>query len=140
MLVLQIFKHHARTKEAKLQTALAEIPYYHARMGFYGTDDMLVQLKQREVYLKHCLEELKGHRAVLRQSRRKFEIPVTGAIARQERRAFQPWGRKRLAAFILYHFLLRCSHFLRFSRTTGRSRGRVHECRQNVAHQEAHRR
>lgn len=76
MLVLQIFKHHARTKEAKLQVSLAEIPYYRSQMGFHGNDDMLVQLGQREVALNRALDELKGHRALLRQQRRKKELPV----------------------------------------------------------------
>ncbi|XP_003740856.1 putative GTP-binding protein 6 [Galendromus occidentalis] len=80
MLVLQIFKHHARSKEAKLQTSLAEIPYFRAAMGFHGSDQMLVQLGQREVALRQELENLKEHRALLRQERRRMEVPVAAVV------------------------------------------------------------
>ena len=76
MLVLQIFKHHARTREAKLQVSLAEIPYFRANINFHGEDGMLVQLAQREVALKQALADLKSHRALLRQQRQKNELPV----------------------------------------------------------------
>lgn len=35
-IVLQIFKEHARTKEAKLQVALAEIPYIRCVLSLLG--------------------------------------------------------------------------------------------------------
>lgn len=92
--VLNIFRHHARTKEAKLQIALAEIPYYRARIShlhkgtgrdksgtgqtFYERQQQ--QLQSREVTLRRQLGELKGERTLLRKKRRQLEFPTVAVV------------------------------------------------------------
>ncbi|XP_022706170.1 putative GTP-binding protein 6 [Varroa jacobsoni] len=80
MLVLLIFKQHARTKEAKLQTSLAELSYYRQRMKLHGSTDMLVQLEQREGHVKRELEYIQGHRSLLRKKRQKLQLPVVAVV------------------------------------------------------------
>lgn len=91
--VLNIFRYHAHTKEAKLQIALAEIPYYRARIwqlckgagrvdgrgqNFYERQKQL--LHERELAIKRKLEEVKGHRQLLRQKRIKLEYPIVAVV------------------------------------------------------------
>lgn len=76
MLVLLIFKQHARTKEAKLQTSLAELMYFRQRMRFYGSENALVPLGQREGYIKRELDNIQMHRRQLRRKREGLQLPV----------------------------------------------------------------
>lgn len=77
MLVLLIFKQHARTKEAKLQTSLAELLYYRQRLRFYGSDEALVPLSQRENFIKRELDSIQMHRRQLRGKRQALQLPVS---------------------------------------------------------------
>lgn len=79
MLVLLIFKQHARTREAKLQTSLAELMYIRQRMKFYGSEDALVNLDQREAFLKRELEDIITHRRQLRRKRSVLQLPVSNS-------------------------------------------------------------
>lgn len=92
--VLNIFRHHASTKEAKLQIALAEVPYYRARIwhlhkgtgrDMSGTGQTYYerqkqQLQSREVTLRRQLGELKGERTLLRKKRRQLEFPTVAVV------------------------------------------------------------
>lgn len=89
-IVIQIFRHHAVTKESKLQIALAEVPYLRQCIkGFPkglsdrlasgrfvgGTESMLPEtrkemLSQREQKLKKALSFLKQHRQRVRNDPR----------------------------------------------------------------------
>ncbi|XP_045584223.2 putative GTP-binding protein 6 [Procambarus clarkii] len=75
--VLGIFRHHARTKEAKLQVALAELPYI--RKSITGeTDRMMVM--EREKKLKNALAKLAGIRAMVRKSRKKSSLASVAVV------------------------------------------------------------
>ncbi|XP_077501798.1 putative GTP-binding protein 6 [Amblyomma americanum] len=92
--VLNIFRHHARTREAKLQIALAEIPYYRARIwhihkgkgrDMSGTGQTYYerqqqQLASREAALRRQLGELEGERSLLRKKRRQLEYPTVAVV------------------------------------------------------------
>ncbi|XP_066293834.1 putative GTP-binding protein 6 [Branchiostoma lanceolatum] len=98
--VLQIFKDHARTKEARLQIALAEIPYLKTRIseevanldqqrggmrtrGGGGETFRELRkrvLKQKETAIKKALVRLKKKRDLLRMGRTKKEIPVVSVV------------------------------------------------------------
>ncbi|XP_078604480.1 putative GTP-binding protein 6 [Branchiostoma floridae x Branchiostoma japonicum] len=98
--VLQIFKDHARTKEARLQIALAEIPYLKMRIseevanldqqrggvrtrGGGGETFRELRkrvLKQKETAIKKALVRLKKKRDLLRSGRTKKEIPVVSVV------------------------------------------------------------
>ncbi|XP_019640776.1 PREDICTED: putative GTP-binding protein 6 [Branchiostoma belcheri] len=98
--VLQIFKDHARTKEAKLQIALAEIPYLKTRIseevanldqqrggvrtrGGGGETFRELRrrvLRQKETAIKKALVRLKKKRDLLRLGRTRKEIPVVSVV------------------------------------------------------------
>lgn len=98
--VLQIFNDHATTKEAKLQVALAEIPYIRSRlrqitdakrdratgtMGQCGSGETYYQLRQRlleerELKLKRALEKLDRNREKLRSKRRIMKFPTVSVV------------------------------------------------------------
>ncbi|KAL3243455.1 hypothetical protein MRX96_020522 [Rhipicephalus microplus] len=77
--VLNIFRNHARTKEAKLQIALAEIPYYRARIwhlhkgtgrNTFGTGQTYYerqqqQLQTREAALRRQLAQIKDEHVIV---------------------------------------------------------------------------
>jgi len=102
--VLNIFRQHARTKEAKIQLALAEIPYIkshlrevHESSEFSSTAESLKMivggagetyyhrrvdiLKRRENRLRYLLEEVRQQREKTRRSRRKnAEMPIVSVV------------------------------------------------------------
>lgn len=75
--VLGIFRHHALTKEAKLQVALAELPYIRKRIS--GDAERLMVM-EREKRLKAALSKLAGIRAVIRRSRKKSSLPTVAVV------------------------------------------------------------
>nr|XP_028583629.1 putative GTP-binding protein 6 isoform X1 [Podarcis muralis] len=98
--VLHIFRCNARTKEAKLQIALAEIPLLRTNvrndvnrldqqrggsryiMGS-GETFMEVQLrllKEKELKIRKALERLRRKRRLLRSQRRKSEFPTISVM------------------------------------------------------------
>ncbi|GFR90766.1 GTPase HflX [Elysia marginata] len=97
-LVLQIFKEHAQSEEAKLQVALAEIPYVRSRLilihgGFDAGGANLVGgntpmelekrkflLQRREVKLKKELEKLHQSRQSRRLMRVKQSVPTVAVV------------------------------------------------------------
>lgn len=93
-IVIQILRLHATTTEAKLQVALAEIPYIWSQMRdvemlagagmkkqrFYMTDQQKMMLKQREKKIQQELNDLRAHRELLRNNRRQKQFPVVAVI------------------------------------------------------------
>ncbi|BFZ03951.1 hypothetical protein BsWGS_06990 [Bradybaena similaris] len=98
MLVLQIFKDHAESPEAKLQVALAEIHYVRSRMqlilGGYDAemvhlvgggsqmhqDQRHLLLQRRESRLKRELEKLHSRRQTVRQTRVHNSVPTVAVV------------------------------------------------------------
>lgn len=92
--VIQILRLHATSREAKLQVALAEIPYIWSQMRdiemlggaglkkqkFYLTDQQKMMLKQRERKIIHELEDVRAHRELLRNKRRQKNFPVIAVV------------------------------------------------------------
>lgn len=101
--VLNIFRQHARTKEARLQIALAELPYIksHLREIHESTEyssssesmKLLVGgvgesyyhrrlniLKRREARLRMLLDEIRRQRDLTKRSRKKTDIPTVAIV------------------------------------------------------------
>lgn len=93
-MVIQILRLHATTTEAKLQVALAEIPYIWGQMRdiemlgsvglkknkFFLTDQQKVMLKSRERKIQHELNDLRARRELLRNNRRAKQFPVIAVV------------------------------------------------------------
>ncbi|XP_054161444.1 putative GTP-binding protein 6 [Oppia nitens] len=100
-IVLNIFKSQANTKEAKLQIALAEIPYIRKNLralentrntrdkswlkvtGGMGQTLFEVRKKiliEREIKLKKLLDKIESNRKILRQNRERKQYPVIAII------------------------------------------------------------
>jgi len=101
LMVVQIFRRHAITREAKLQVALAELPYIWSRIrgvqdgyaerlgteagqialsGKLGYDDKKDLLKSYEKKLKKLVEKLRSHRQHLRHNRTNKDLPVVAVV------------------------------------------------------------
>lgn len=74
-LVIHIFRSHAISPEARLQVALAELPYIYKKMSeLCGRINLLekrrMYLQAREIQLKAALKKLKAHRETIRSKRK----------------------------------------------------------------------
>lgn len=90
--VVQILRMHATTNEARLQVALAEIPYIWSQMrgletqennvgqNLYLTEAQKMMLKKREKSIQQQLEQLRTHRELLRNKRRQKQFPVVAVV------------------------------------------------------------
>ncbi|XP_054576142.1 putative GTP-binding protein 6 isoform X2 [Eptesicus fuscus] len=98
--VLHIFRCHARTKEARLQVALAELPLLRSNMRhdlarldghggnsryIMGSGESFLQVQQRlmkekETKIRRALERLRQKRQLLGQQRRRREFPVVSVV------------------------------------------------------------
>ncbi|KAG7467200.1 hypothetical protein MATL_G00150770 [Megalops atlanticus] len=98
--VLHIFRCNARTKEAKLQISLAEIPLLRSRLRnelanldqqgggsryIMGSGETLMEvqqrlLKERELKIRAALEKLRRKRHLLRSQRQQREFPVISVM------------------------------------------------------------
>ncbi|XP_022074689.1 putative GTP-binding protein 6 [Acanthochromis polyacanthus] len=98
--VLHIFRCNARTKEAKLQISLAEIPLLRSRLKnemanldqqgggsryIGGSGETLYEvqqrlLKEREMKIRSALEKLRKKRHLLRSQRKRKEFPVVSVL------------------------------------------------------------
>ncbi|XP_039581617.1 putative GTP-binding protein 6 [Passer montanus] len=98
--VLHIFRCNARTKEAKLQVALAEIPLLRSNLKnevsqrdqqrggsryIMGSGETFLEtqsrvLKERELKIRNALEKLRRKRSLLRSQRRKCEFPMVSVM------------------------------------------------------------
>ncbi|KFM59909.1 putative GTP-binding protein 6, partial [Stegodyphus mimosarum] len=100
-IILQIFHDHAHTREAKLQLALAEIPYLRVKLSGYsftrntsyfsgiehvgGDGETYMEMRrrllhEREIKLKKALEKVKNQRDLLRRSDRRNSLPVVAVV------------------------------------------------------------
>ncbi|KAM8875044.1 putative GTP-binding protein 6 isoform 2-T3 [Spinachia spinachia] len=98
--VLHIFRCNARTKEAKLQISLAEIPLLRSRLKnemadldqqgggsryIGGSGETLTEvqqrlLRERELKIRSALEKLRRKRRLLRSQRRDKELPAVSVL------------------------------------------------------------
>ncbi|XP_055294513.1 putative GTP-binding protein 6 [Moschus berezovskii] len=98
--VLHIFRCNARTKEARLQVALAELPLLRSRVKSdvahlggcrgssrytMGSGESFQQVQQRllrdrEAKIQKALERLRSKRRLLGQQRRRREFPVVSVV------------------------------------------------------------
>ncbi|XP_073397540.1 putative GTP-binding protein 6 [Dendrobates tinctorius] len=98
--VLSIFRYNARTKEAKLQIALAELPLLRTRLKnetahldqqgggsryIMGSGETFIEvqqrlLKEREMRIKKALDKLRSKRKLLRTQRRRREFPIISVM------------------------------------------------------------
>lgn len=90
--VVQILRMHALTNEARLQVALAEIPYIWSQMrdietqqnnqgqNLYITEAQKMMLKKREKNIQQELERLRSHRELLRNKRKQKQFPVVAVV------------------------------------------------------------
>lgn len=88
-IVIHIFRKHAKTAEAKLQVALAEIPYIRKKMletcitrsGTVSvTEDIKLLLDSKEKKLKNELKKLQQHRQLIRNQRKKHGFPTVAVV------------------------------------------------------------
>ncbi|XP_016124168.1 putative GTP-binding protein 6 isoform X1 [Sinocyclocheilus grahami] len=99
-LVLHIFRCNARTKEAKLQISLAEIPLLRSRLRnevanldqqgggsryIMGSGETLYEmqqrlLKERELKIRSALERLRRKRHLLRSQRKHRDFPIVSVM------------------------------------------------------------
>ena len=87
-IVLRIFKERARTKEAKLQVELAEIPYVRAQLAELemasggrrrNSSDILTKRK-REVAIQQELKSIRERRQVMSEQRKRHHLPVVAVV------------------------------------------------------------
>ncbi|XP_036323171.1 putative GTP-binding protein 6 isoform X1 [Rhagoletis pomonella] len=89
--VIQILRLHATSAEARLQVAMAEIPYIWTqakdanpslarKQGYSFTDTQREILRTRERRLKQELERIRGHRKLLRNKRKQKNYPVIAVV------------------------------------------------------------
>lgn len=102
-IVLNIFRQHARTKEAKIQVALAELPYIrshlreiHESSEYSSSSESLKTLiggagekfyrqrldilKKREARLKYLLQQIRDQRDKTKRLRIKKQFPVISVV------------------------------------------------------------
>ncbi|XP_061634237.1 putative GTP-binding protein 6 isoform X1 [Phyllopteryx taeniolatus] len=123
-LVLHIFRCNAKTKEAKLQISLAEIPLLRSRLkkeflgldqqgggaryiGGSGETQLEVQqrlLREREMKIRSALDKLSRKRRLLRSRRKHKEFPLVSVLGYtncgESRPAHGPPGRPLQCAFL----------------------------------------
>ncbi|GIY06725.1 putative GTP-binding protein 6 [Caerostris darwini] len=100
-IILQIFHSHAQTNEAKLQLALAEIPYLRIKLSSYahtfdastfagikhvgGDGETFMEVRRRilnnrELKLKKELQKIKAQREFLRKSDARNSFPIVAVV------------------------------------------------------------
>ncbi|XP_052902925.1 putative GTP-binding protein 6 [Anopheles moucheti] len=89
--VVQILRLHAVSMEAKLQVALAELPYIWSQVKdqdgsskgsgrIFLSDSQRQMLQVRERKLRHELATIRSHRELLRNRRRQKSFPVVAVV------------------------------------------------------------
>lgn len=90
-IVIQILRLHAKSTEAKLQVAMAEIPYIWSqyrdsdkptdkRASVTLNDSQKQILRNREKKLKYELENIRAHRELLRNRRKQKNYPIVAVV------------------------------------------------------------
>lgn len=91
LIVMQIFRQHAISQEAKLQIKLAEIPYLWSRIGRNSMinlgerEESSLELREqilddKERKLKKAIAILRKRRKLLRVGRNKMDLPVIAVV------------------------------------------------------------
>lgn len=86
--VIQILRAHATSREAKLQIALAELPYVWQHMGTDNSaitrsklsDSQKRLLRNRERRIKDELDHIREHRKMIRNRRSNKEFPIVAVV------------------------------------------------------------
>lgn len=89
-LIIHIFRQHAVTMEAKLQVALAELPYVKRKMQELGdsqgkfraklNEKTKLLLEKRERRLRNAMKKLEMHRELISQQRKRFHFPTVAVV------------------------------------------------------------
>lgn len=88
-IVIHIFREHAKTSEAKLQVALAELPYIRKKIfetcvtrsgAINVTEETKLLLNSKEKKLRNELKKLQQHRQVIRDRRKKLGFPTVAVV------------------------------------------------------------
>lgn len=87
-IVIQILTAHAKSREAKLQIALAELPYVWQHMGTEDgaivrtklSDSQKMLLRNRERRIKNELDHIRTHRKMVRKRRSNQEFPIVAVV------------------------------------------------------------
>ncbi|XP_055614527.1 putative GTP-binding protein 6 [Uranotaenia lowii] len=90
-IVIQILRLHAISNEAKMQVAMAEIPYIWAQMKdqesseaksprIFLSESQKQMLRQRERKLKNELASIRSHRELLRNKRKQKSYPIVAVV------------------------------------------------------------
>ncbi|XP_062560863.1 putative GTP-binding protein 6 [Armigeres subalbatus] len=83
-IVIQILRLHAISTEAKLQVAMAEIPYIWSQMKDHDkihlTESQKQMLRLRERKLKDELVTIRSHRELLRNKRKQKAFPIVAVV------------------------------------------------------------
>lgn len=88
-IVIHIFREHVKSPEAKLQVALAEIPYIRKKMletcitasgAVVMTEKIKLLLDNKEKKLKTELKKLQQHRQLVRNRRRNTGMPTVAVV------------------------------------------------------------
>ena len=80
--VLRIFRQHASSRAARLQVALAQLPYQRSRLRAAGQHSAARrhQLDLHEQRLRRELRKLEDRRELLRAGRTRSQVPVVGVV------------------------------------------------------------
>lgn len=88
--VIQILRLHAISTEAKLQVAMAEIPYIWSQLKdqeapgtkgrVYLSEPQKQMLRLRERKLKSQLQDIRSHRELLRKKRKQKAYPIVAVV------------------------------------------------------------
>lgn len=84
--VIQILRMHASSRESRLQVAMAEIPYIWRQLGDHLgirgklSDSQKLLLKTREKKIKSELDEVRGHRQLIRKRRFQKNFPIIAVV------------------------------------------------------------
>jgi 50S ribosomal subunit-associated GTPase HflX len=84
-LVIHIFRSHAKSPEAKIQVAIAELPYIYQKMSEVSgrinlLDKRKLYLQARESKLKAALEKIKQQRNLTRTRRKKYGVATIAFV------------------------------------------------------------
>ncbi|XP_030746792.1 putative GTP-binding protein 6 isoform X2 [Sitophilus oryzae] len=85
-IVMKILKTHAISKHAKLQVSLAELAYLKKKseqdliFKTYSSEALKLMFQNREQKIKSEIENLRSHRNLLRNKRKKIDYPVVAVV------------------------------------------------------------
>ena len=128
--VLQIFQKHSQTKEAKLQVSLAEIQYMMVRLN----EDWAIESVSKHSNQRLGEDHFEKQDMLLKRRKAKITKSVSKPLKARDSRAADSTGNL-IAAFQSGGSTGPPSPTAKGPAPADRSRGRLHQLRQNVAHQ-----